>query len=231
MLVGMKELKIEKANVLMVYDNVLKSPDPYIMNSIRTKYREEFKDFIDLDILDSLGDEETLFYMTMCRNKKNPLEWMATKPFDYEKFYEKMKKKSSRLYYDSKELFQYKAFKSFSRAYLIDRIYVWNPFYDKRQHFDINDILKDHSSVQYCVSEDITETINEIGDLNIVYDWDLDRIAPVIKSGNYPEIFFAIAGYGFNKTPDGNLKGDLVEFENVGIFPPIEKPDRDLFVG
>ena len=67
MLVGMKELKIEKANVLMVYDNVLKSPDPYILNSIRKNYREEFKDFMDLDLLDSLGDYESLFYLTMCR--------------------------------------------------------------------------------------------------------------------------------------------------------------------
>ena len=231
MLVGMKELKIEKANVLMVYDNVLKSPDPYILNSIRKNYREEFKDFMDLDLLDSLGDYESLFYLTMCRTKKNPLEWMAKKPFDYDKFYNKMKKKSKTLYYDSKPLFQYKAFKSFSRAYLIDQIYVWNPYYDKRQHFDINEILKDRSNVQYCVSENLVDTIDRIGDLNIVYDWDLDRIAPIIKSGNYPEIFFAIAGFGFNKNEDGSLKEGLNEYENVGVFPTIERPDRDLFVG
>ena len=66
---------------------------------------------------------------------------------------------------------------------MIDQIYVWNPYYDKRQHFDINEILKDRSNVQYCVSENLVDTIDRIGDLNIVYDWDLDRIAPIIKSG------------------------------------------------
>lgn len=230
MLVGMKELKIDKANILIVYDNVLKSPDPFIMNSIRRNYRNEFKDFIDLDLLDSLGDEETLFYLTMCRNKKNPLEWLAKRPFDYDKFYNKMKKKSNRLYYDSKPLYQYKAFKSFARTYLIDKIYIWNSYYDKRQHYDINEVLKKNSNVQYCTSENLIDAIDRIGDLNIVYDWDLDRIAPIIKEDNHPEIFFGIAGFGFNKK-EGKLKEGLDQFANVGDFPIIERPDRDLFVG
>jgi hypothetical protein len=166
----------------------------------------------------------------MCRNKKNPLEWLAKRSFDYDKFYNKMKKKSNRLYYDSKPLYQYKAFKSFARTYLIDKIYIWNSYYDKRQHYDINEVLKKNSNVQYCTSENLIDAIDRIGDLNIVYDWDLDRIAPIIKEDNHPEIFFGIAGFGFNKK-EGKLKDGLDQFMNVGEFPIIERPDRDLFVG
>lgn len=230
MLAGYNQMKIDKANILIVYDNVLKSPDPFILKSIRTKYREEFKDFLDIGFLDSLMDDDALFYITMCRNKKNPLEWLAKKPFDYEKFYEKMKKKNVNLYNNSRPLIQYRAFQNFSKAYCIDKVYVWNPYYDKRQHYDINEVLLEHDNVQYCVSENLIDTINEIGNLNIVYDWDIDRIGEIIKADNNPSIFFGIAAYGFNLN-NGILKNGLSEYPNVGSFPVIEDTTKELYVG
>jgi hypothetical protein len=174
--------------------------------------------------------DDALDYATMLRTKKNPLEWLAKKPFDYDKFYDKLKKKSKKLYFEAFELYQYKTLHAFSHSYCIDKIFIWNPYYDIRQHADLQEILEENSNVQYCVSDDIVECLDEIGDINLVYDWDIDRVKKIIDGGNHNHIFFAVGAYPFN-LEDGRLKYGLDKVENVGTFPVIKKPTKDIFFG
>lgn len=225
-----KKLQVETANVVFVYDNVLKSPDPFIIKSIKTKYRENFEDFLDFSLIDTMANDDALSFATLHRKIKNPLEWLAKKEFDYEKFYTKMKKKFKQLYIESPELYQYKTLKTYSRSYCIDKIYIWNPYYDVRQHADLQDILESNNNIQYVVSENFVDCLDDIGDVNLVYDWDIDRVKTIIDGGNHNHIYFGVAAYPFNLEND-ELKYELSKHDNVGSFPVVKKPTKDIFFG
>lgn len=225
-----KRLQIETANVLFVYDNVLKSPDPFIVNAVKTKYRKDFQDFLDFTLVDTIEDMDALSYAVLSRTVKNPLEWIAKKPFDYDKFCTRLKKKSKSLYFEAMELYQYRTLQVFSRSYCINNIYIWNPYYDIRQHADLQDIISENQNIQYCVSENLVSCLDEIGDINLVYDWDIDRVKKILDEGNHNHIFFAVAAYPYN-LENGNLKYDLDKHDNVGKFPAIKKPTKDIFFG
>lgn len=209
-------LKVNKANVLIVYENVLKTPDVYILRRLVTTYRNKFKRYIDVETIETLSNE-LLLSLVVGRAKKNILEQVAITQFDYELNYNILHKKFVDMYHNSAPLQMYQALANFYNSYCIDHIYVYNPTYDERQHFDIESNFKDMQNLQYVVG-DLEDIVNQIGNLNIIYDWDVERVNSLVKKHN--DIFFGVAQYPFNFEKDKlHLKHELWKMDNVSYFP------------
>lgn len=211
-------LRVNKANVLIVYDNVLKNPDPYILRRLVTTYRDKFKRYIDVETIETISDE-LLLSLVVNRAKKNVLEQVAITEFDYELNYNILHEKFLDMYQNSIPLQMYQTLINFYKSYCIDHIYVYNPTYDKRQHFDIETVFKDMRNLQYVVG-DMEDVINQIGDINVLYDWDVDRVNDLVSTGLHDDIFFGVAQYPFNFEKDKlHLKHSLWKMDNVSYFP------------
>ena len=218
------------ANVLLVYDGVMRSGDTFLLHMIVENYYDKFIPYMDLESIRTLS-VDALLPLVIARTKKNPLEWLAIKEFDYEKNYTYLQKKFVNMYDRSPILKHYQVIESFIASYCIGSIYIWSQEYDKRIHYDINHFLQMGNSVQY-VTGDMQKVINTIGNLNIVYDWDADRVYDLLKDGLNTDVFFAVARYGFNiNKGDKRLIHNLWERDNVAPFTPHTITTESIYMG
>lgn len=214
------ELSVQSANVLFVYDNVIKTPEAYMLKLAATKYRDKLDEFMHLE-LPLTSSIPVITQRMVRRTKKNPIEWLAKKEFDYDKLYEELKAKSIKLYEDSVDLKSAGTLKIFTNSYCIGKIYIWNNVYDKRQMYDISGVLdKGHGKVEYVVSPTLQQAIDTIGNLHVVYDWDIDRVYEMVSTGLNEDILFAVANYPFNFNLDNPnvFKYDMANHKNVAPF-------------
>jgi hypothetical protein len=223
--------KINHANLLFVYDNVIKTPDAVILKLAAGKYAKRLEDFMHLELPESTTFD-TLTQRLVKRTVKNPIEWLAKKEFDYDKTYNQLKAKSIRLYEDSIYLNSFNSIRIFLKSYCIGKIYIWNDTNDMRQLYDISGLLElKDDKVQYVVSPTLRQAIDSIGNVNVVYDWDIDRVNEIVSTGLYDNILFAVANYPFNFEIDNmnKFKYNLSETENVRPFNVLDK--EELFYG
>jgi hypothetical protein len=219
------------ANILFVYDNVLKSPDAFILKKVATEYRDRFEGFIDFSLIDTNTPESLLLHLVR-RNEKNPLKWLATQEFDYDKLYNQLHQGFSNMYRDAERLRLYNRLYSLAASYCIEHIYIWNPEYDVRQQFDLDDILHENK-VEYVVNPDLGQTILDIGEVNIVYDWDAERVWELVRTDKYDDTFFGIAGYPFNfeKDEPDYLIHRLWERSNIAFYPILNINETNKYCG
>ena len=220
--------KVNHANLLFVYDNVIKTPDAFILKLASSKYANKLEEFMYLD-MPKTTTLETLTDRLIHRAVKNPIEWLAKKEFDYDKIYNQLKEKSVRVYEDSIYLRAFDTIRIFVKSYCIGRIYIWNPSVDKRQLYDLSGLLDgSNDKVQYVAGSNLRQVIDNIGNLNVVYDWDAERIRDIVSTGVYDGILFAVGNYPFNFEPDNpkKLKYGLDEYDNVSSFTIID--DKEI---
>lgn len=220
--------KLKSIRVLVSYRDIIKTADMYIINLLKTKFRDKFKEYIDYSLLDTLTDEALLLHWVN-RPVKNPLEWLAIKPFDYEKNYQLLYDKSKRLYIDCDALKFDTTLSNYKVSRAIDDIYVWNPTYDKRQHFDLQ-VRHGLGKIKYVTGE-LDAVLDKLGDIHLVYDTDADRVQALIDTGKYDMTVFGVAAYGYNFERDFILKHSLADNVNVSTFPVITITDKYLFNG
>ena len=54
--------KLKSIRVLVAYRDIIKTADMYIINLLKTKFRDKFKEYIDYSLLDTLTDEALLLH-------------------------------------------------------------------------------------------------------------------------------------------------------------------------
>ena len=226
----MPNVAVKKANVMISYDYIIKNPDIFILRMIAKNFREKFKDYLNMPILTTL-EKDAMYPIVVNRTEQNLLKWASIKEFDYDSNYDYLYNKFKNMYFASDMLQMAYAVKSFNVSYCIDKIYLYNEVYDKRQHFDIQNMYG-FNKVQYVVG-DFKKVIDKIGDVNIVYDHDAKRVSDVINTGEYDGIMFGVAAYGYNFEPGKpyHLKYDLLEHDNVSSFPVFEITKKSLYKG
>lgn len=227
------ELATQYANLLFVYDNVIKSPDPFILKLAANKYSKKLEDFMYLE-LPYTSTLPAITQRCVMRTIKNPIEWLAKKKFDYDKLYNELKAKSIRLYEDSIYLRSMDTISIFLKSYCIGKIYVWNDTYDKRQLYDLSGYIdKSNGKMEYVVAPTLQQAIDTIGNVHVVYDWDVDRVAEMVNAGINDDILFAVADYPFNFEPDDltKFKYELNNKRNVKPFSVYSKTEDRSYYG
>lgn len=213
-----KDLTAMQLRLLFVYHNVLKSPDAFILKKMANEYRDRFEGFIDFAPID-LNSPQALLLLVLSRTVKNPIEWLATEKFDYDKIYDQLVKGFPNAYRDSERLRMYESVYNLSRSYCVEKIFIWNEVDDVRQRFDLDELLH-NDKVEYVVNKDLYQALKDIGDINFVYDWDIDRLYRIMNSKEFDNTFFGIAGYPFNFDKDKPyaLKYNMSEKPNIAYY-------------
>lgn len=224
-------LPIHKTSVIFSYENIIRCPDTYILKIISSnkKYKNKFKEYIDFGLLETLSPD-ALILTLLNRKIKNPLEFFSIKEFDYEANYNYLHDKFDDLYMKSYPLNTITVIGRLIKSYCVDKIYIYNERYDKRQHFDICKLYDNNENVIYC-SGDLQEIIDNISSLSVVYDWDADRVDNLTKDGLNSEIIFVLADYGFNFVKPPFLVNNLSERDNVSFFKVLNPTEKNLYKG
>lgn len=222
-------IELKSAKILIVFDNVLKSPDFGILRRILRDYHDTFIEYLKLELIDTLSPEALLPFV-MHRTKENCLEWLAKEKFNYylnrKDLYERFKD----MYILSPELRMYSAMMNFAYSYCVDKIYVWNEERDIRQQYDLSRFALNHDKITYVTG--YMQNVIDATNVNIVYDWDIERVKKLTDGGMNADICFILAKYPFNMEEDGiTLKYDLSEHGNVVTFEPYIFERNSLFLG
>jgi hypothetical protein len=80
--------------------------------------------------------------------------------------------------------------------------------------------------VQFVISPTLQQAIDSIGNVHVVYDWDIDRVAKLVDSGVNDDILFTVANYPFNFEEDRKLKHGMHIKRNVAPFQVYIPPEK-----
>lgn len=227
--------EIKSITVLVEYTDVIKAPDIYILELIKTKLRNKFKDTVDFKTLDTITDE-SLLLSWVNRPIENILEWITLggKYYNFDTTYSLLIEKLDFLYKDAPVL----RFDSVIRNYNVNpdilKIYIWSPVYDKRIHDDIIHNYSHIQKIQYVTGKRLDKVIDKLGPIHLLYLSRCEYIKDIVEL--YPQSMFGIAAYGYNFSYDFNddfglLKYKLNEFPNVSTFPIIDIGTSSIFNG
>src|SRR5574344_1968771 len=99
----------EPITALVTYPEIMRDPNTFILKLITKKknLREQFDKYLVLKKFDCQTDEHNHVKL-LTRTKKNILEWLAKKQFDYEVNYKKLYDKYPQMYEDSTVLDMYR---------------------------------------------------------------------------------------------------------------------------
>lgn len=204
-------------SALITYNEVLRDPNVFLLHLILDvpNIRKQFEPIYDVKRFDCQS-ENRIRAMLLARDKKNILEWAATKEFDYDFNYKKMFDKFLRMYEDSPALAMYLAVTKLLEAPFVKHLYIYGGLEgDRRVMFDIVQTLGKNPIVEY-VTGPYLEVIDAIGEIDLIVDNDIDRLAPVIYMPRYKYSTFLIAKYGYNYEKDKNgrfhLKNDIESY-------------------
>ena len=183
-----------------------------------------------MDLFQDLSPE-ALAPILLKRDTVNPLEWLASNPFEYEKNYKYLHERFKSLYRDSAEMAMCDSVRHLDTSYCIEKIFVWNPTYDKRQHVDLYDMFGKDSRVQY-ITGPYKKAILE-AEPCVIYDWSLDRIKELNEFEEFNEIFFGISNYRFNFDDNEKLflKYSYYKRKNVAYFEALKYTKNSFLKG
>lgn len=204
--------------MLFSYDEVLRDPNTFILKLILSKknIRDQMEKYINLKRFDCQTDEHNHAIMT-ARKKKNILEWLAYKKFDYEKNYDTFHSKYIHTYEKSQALEMYRALTNIIDQAFVKKVYIYNKTEDKRQMYDLFKTFGKNDKIVY-VNGNYLDVVERIGDINIIIDNDIDRIAPLFSYPTYANTLFMVGRYGYNYEENKalengyELKGGLTKF-------------------
>lgn len=225
-------------SVLVSYIDLIKAPDIYILELIKTKWRKRFTNIVDLKILDTLS-HETLLQLWANRIIPNILEWIHANDefYDFDKTYKNICKNLKFLYRDSEVLRLDQVIRNYDLNDGFKEIYLWSPEYDQRIYDDINERYKDCKKIQYITGTNLGKVIDATK-VDLVYVAHIEDVKDLVPDEKYKSVFFAVAAYGINYSCDinndeafGKFKFELYKYKNIGEFPVLTLTENAFYNG
>jgi hypothetical protein len=220
--------------IFMCYEDVIKSPYPFLLNEINTKLSQYYESFLDLDKIKG-KDLFNLSRLCVQRSKPNILEYLAKTEFDYVKALKDLKDRYFKVYADSELLAMGKNMDILLAQKFTKKIYLYTEIYDIRIHLDIQETFKDMQRVTY-VTGSFKNVINKIEGITSYILNDLDYAYQIIKEGKEEYTDIMVANYGYNYFVDDDsqelelrlnmqslIKDSICKF---GTFTPLAMDER-----
>lgn len=223
-------ISIKPSSILFFYEDIIKSPDLFILKSIlnNRKYRSKFEEYLLLSPFDNLEDE-ILLPMICARKEKNLFKWLMIKEFDYKANYEYFKNKFLNMYIQSNPFtILTDIIETYIKHPSIDKIYFFSNEYDKRIEFDIQYTFKDNennSKIEYATGN-LEKALAQFNIQMIFYPY-IEEIIPLARE--HKDIIFSIPNYGFNLNDEGELIGLTMEDDNIGVYPLLRNSKLQFF--
>ena len=220
-------MTVKFSNILINYDDCVKCSDFFLFEMIIDHYRDSFKNFISVDLLDLMDTEPNFKLIYFSRTIYNPFQWMAITDFDYDGNYEYFHKKYKNMYIESYSLDLCQDIIEFTKSYMIKNIYIYSKEYDKRIDFDYQYTFNKNPKLQY-VTGNLDDVIDKCSIEAVFYPVINDEILQLARKNKH--VIFSIPNYGFNMQDPVTLKGITDTDENIGFYP-IMKNAKPLFFG
>ena len=223
-------ISIKPSSILFFYEDIIKSPDLFILKSIlnNRKYRSKFEEYLLLSPFDNLEDE-ILLPMICSRKERNLFKWLMIKEFDYKANYEYFKNKFLNMYIQSNPFtILTDIIETYIKHPSIDKIYFFSNEYDKRIEFDIQYTFKDNENngkVEYATGN-LEKALAQFNIQMIFYPY-IEEIIPLARE--HKDIIFSIPNYGFNLNDEGELIGLTMEDDNIGVYPLLRNSKLQFF--
>lgn len=201
--------------VFLPYNEILRDHNTFLLHLIMEtpNLRKQLEPYISFERFECQSDTR-IRVLILNRTKKNLLEWLAIKKFDYETNYRKLYEKFPQMFEESPPLDMYIALTSMAKEEFVKRIVIYGERKDIRTMYDIAQTFDKNKKVQY-VTGPYLDAISAVGEIDLFVDSDIDRLSAVMYMPQYYNSTFMIAQYGYNyelvkgeKTPQ--LKGRIV---------------------
>lgn len=201
----MNEFTKKPEIIFIVYDEVIKSPYPFILNLIKKELRPYYEDYLDLSILDKM-DSDNIMRFCIQRHEKNIFRMLAKKEFDYDEALKDIVNKFDDLYINCDLLSIGKSIEFIKYQKFTEKIYIYTPEYDKRIHFDIQSTFQDMNKINYVTGPfyDVISSLDGVTSYILNDILDLSTLLALDKT-KYTNILVANYGYNYSLTDDNKL--------------------------
>lgn len=187
--------KPKKVSILITYDGIIRDPNMFILDYVMDNY-DKYKDYLNLEPFRYIP-KETRYLLMLSRKEKHLFKWLLKKNFNYEKTYDNIYHKFKDMYTKLPSLNIAKAVPKLSYVFTVDNIYLWSEKYDRRKEFEIVAEYSTNTKKNVIyVTGPYQSVVNQIDNLGFIFDTDLDRLIPIMKS--YENCVFCIARLGYN---------------------------------
>lgn len=184
--------------IFITYEDVIKSPYPFILNKIDTELKSYYEPYLDLDKFSGL-DMDNLLRLCVQRTDPNILRFFQKIDFDANGALAEIKNRYFEMYEKSELLKIGYSLDMVMPQKFCEKIYIYTPVYDIRVHLDIQRNFNDMKLVNY-VSGDFDKVLDKLGDEITTYIVnDLDYVVHILEKdkANYTNIMLASYGYNY----------------------------------
>jgi len=232
-------LKESPASIVVSYHGVLRDPNQFIVHQILNDphLHKQLEKYLDFDRFKSMSDNRIDFKL-MLREKKNPLEWLSIKPFNYEANYKKLYEHYPNMFEKSIPLPMYRIIVQMMEAKLVEHVYIYAKDYDERIAYDIVKTFGKNDIVKF-VNGNYLDVLDVLNGVTTVISGDISEVSPIVTMPKYHQSMVMIARYGYNYEFIKNeltLKDDFArQCKKVGIklveFTPIDINEEAMLDG
>lgn len=200
-------------NILVRYNEIFRDHNFFLLKLImdNPNLKKQFEKYVSFERFECQTDER-IKVLLLNREKKNILEWLAFKKFDYELNYRKLYYKFLTMFEESPVLDIYSAIVNLVHEDFVKQIFVYGDRRDKRVMFDLSRTFINNKKIHY-VTGPYMEIVSTINKIDLFIDNDIERIAPLMFMEKYYPSTFMIAKYGYNYNIISGrpmLKGNII---------------------
>lgn len=192
--------------IFITYDEIIKSPYPFILDKINTNYKDIYKDFIKTEMFDGLDIKQLLGFCSK-RTDKDLFKYLAKMDFDYKGAMDDLKYRYIDMYENSELLKIGESIFMMLTQTFTKKIYIYTEEYDVRVHLDIQKTYDDMNKVNY-ISGDFSEAIKKVEGVTNYIISDLDYLIDILDAGKADYTTILLASYGYNYIFNED-KGDI----------------------
>lgn len=215
--------------IFITYEEVIKSPFPFILTQLQTRYKDHFKGFINFDLLKNL-DEKGLVDFCIKRTEKNILRNVAIQNFDFESSIKQLRDNFKEIIWEnSQELSMTKSIPILLNQKFLDKIFIYTKEYDKNIHKDIQENFKNMDKIKYITGPTLNDVLDAIPKITTYILNDIMDFSTLLcRDIRYSNIL--VADYGYNYTVKENkavlrIDPDPLSKEkvyNFALFSPVK---------
>lgn len=215
-------------NILIEYEDIIKSSNIGLLKMIKSTYRDDIKDFIFIDQIDNITEDKLEIFST-ARLEKNILHALKKTPFDYDFVFKTLIDSKVDLYANMEPLMFADVVNVLLSQKFVKNVYIYSKRNDPRIECDIAILFNGSEKVNY-VSGEFNDVIDALEDITLYVLSDIDKVGQIISKNKQEYCEFMIAEYGYNYTEEGGiikLKGGYENLQEdkifkMGTFSPIK---------
>ncbi len=205
--------------VFIEYDDIIKSSNTGLLKLLKEEYKDDIKEFIHFDKVETL-DDNTINLFSTARLEKNILKALCKVNFDYDYVFKTLVDNNIDFFAKNETLMFADVVHTLLAQKFVKQIYIYSEDYDSRIECDIAILFKGSAKINY-ISGNFDDVIDSISNITLFVLSDIDKMDRVIQKNRQEYCEFMIAEYGYNYYNDNGvirLKHNFEELQEEKIF-------------